>query len=224
MSIAATTTISSACPRCGTIKKSGKSSCCGRGGFWFEKCGSAGNVKVDHTWYEGIQACNARAQFKTVIDQKSNAAQHHNSPGNANWKVDITSAKIFISTNTNASTPMPVKTPVLTPAHKPTDTPTTTTYAASTSTAYRYAAEISNASVAAATTMNSTSVKTSGTTPSNTPTDTSLTTSGHTLMADTSTRMLMIDHTSASMSIAAHGYDKLLNIVFYTILVLNVVI
>merc|ERR1712032_355120 len=61
--------IGSACPKCGNMEKSGKISCCGRGGSWFRNCGSASNAKLDHTWYEGIQACKARARFKTVIGQ-----------------------------------------------------------------------------------------------------------------------------------------------------------
>ena len=50
-------------------------SCCGRGGSWFGTCGGAGNIKVDHTWYEGIRACKARAQSKTVMGQQLNVAQ-----------------------------------------------------------------------------------------------------------------------------------------------------
>jgi len=67
----ATTTISSACSTCGTIGKSGKASCCGRGGSWFKNCGNNANPRVDHTWYEGIQACSAR----TALNQLLNAAQ-----------------------------------------------------------------------------------------------------------------------------------------------------
>ena len=60
---AITTTILSAargsrrCVTCGTIKKSGKRSCCARGGAWFKNCGDAGDTKFDHTWAEGIRAC-----------------------------------------------------------------------------------------------------------------------------------------------------------------------
>ena len=50
-----TTTINSACPKC--VKKSGKFSCCFRGGAWFNKCGKPGDPKFDHTWTEGIEAC-----------------------------------------------------------------------------------------------------------------------------------------------------------------------
>ena len=66
----ARTTISSVCPKCGMIAKSGKISCCGRGGSWFRHCGSSGNAKLDHTWYEGIQACKSRSQSKAIIGQR----------------------------------------------------------------------------------------------------------------------------------------------------------
>ena len=69
------TTITSACPKCGTIAKSGKSSCCGRGGSWFKSCGGAGNTRLEHTWYEGINACKARAHFRIAVGQRGNAAQ-----------------------------------------------------------------------------------------------------------------------------------------------------
>ena len=45
------------CLKCGTTKKSGKQSCCARGGDWFKQCGDAGDQKFDHTWAEGIQSC-----------------------------------------------------------------------------------------------------------------------------------------------------------------------
>ena len=46
------------CPKCGIVKKSGKLSCCARGGAWFKQCGDAGDSTFDHTWVEGIQTCN----------------------------------------------------------------------------------------------------------------------------------------------------------------------
>ena len=45
------------CPKCGTTKKSDTRSCCARGGAWFKNCGDVGDTKFDHTWSEGIQAC-----------------------------------------------------------------------------------------------------------------------------------------------------------------------
>ena len=46
-----------ACPKCGRIKKSGKLSCCARGGAWFKNCGDVRESKFHHTWVEGMQAC-----------------------------------------------------------------------------------------------------------------------------------------------------------------------
>ena len=49
------------CPMCGMAKKSGKLSCCARGGAWFQTCGDVGNKQFEHTWVEGVQACNGFA-------------------------------------------------------------------------------------------------------------------------------------------------------------------
>ena len=106
-----TTTISLVCSKCGTVGKSGKSSCCGRGGSWFRNCGSAGNAKLDHTWYEGIQACKTRSQSKASIGRQSNAAQQRtssNGHGMSNLKAviepentttDITTTTVVIITH-----------------------------------------------------------------------------------------------------------------------------
>jgi len=57
------------CTKCGSIKKSRKMSCCGRGGSWFGDCGSG--RRFGHTWSEGIKACIVTAESsKTGIDQK----------------------------------------------------------------------------------------------------------------------------------------------------------
>merc|ERR1712032_1285595 len=100
-----TTTTVSVCPRCGSIKKSGKLSCCGRGGSWFKKCGGAGNAKLEHTWHEGIQACKARSQFKAVIAQELNGAPQKDTDssqgaGNTNYKVVIAATKPPINNST----------------------------------------------------------------------------------------------------------------------------
>ena len=66
------------CLKCGSIKKSGKLSCCARGGAWFKKCGDAGDSKFDHTWFDGIQACTGVAgkvqvqPYRTTIDHTRN--------------------------------------------------------------------------------------------------------------------------------------------------------
>ena len=51
------------CGKCGVNKKSGKRSCCFRGGDWFENCGTNSETQFDHTWLEGIQACTARSRI-----------------------------------------------------------------------------------------------------------------------------------------------------------------
>ena len=61
--------VSRICTKCGTIKKSGKLSCCARGGSWFKNCGESGDTKLDHTWVEGIQACNSVASSVLVKAQ-----------------------------------------------------------------------------------------------------------------------------------------------------------
>ena len=98
------------CLNCVPIKKSGKTSCCGRGGSWFEKCGGAGNSNLDHTWYEGIRACKSWAQPKIALVQQSNAAQQLNLPnfsGMGNSKTVTTAVKIFTFTSVNKSTTAP---------------------------------------------------------------------------------------------------------------------
>ena len=107
-----TTTISSVCPKCGIIVKSGKISCCGDSGSWFGKCGSAGNAKLDHTWYEGIQACKTLRQSEAATDRQSNAAQQRkfsNGLDMANSKADITPANTFTSMLISTSSIIAVK-------------------------------------------------------------------------------------------------------------------
>ena len=56
------------CVKCGIYKKSGKRSCCARGGDWFKNCGDAGDTQFNHTWAEGIQACE---DFATIVSLES---------------------------------------------------------------------------------------------------------------------------------------------------------
>ena len=51
---------SDGCRKCGIIKKSGKRSCCARGGAWFKRCGDAGDPTKDHTWADGMAACQRK--------------------------------------------------------------------------------------------------------------------------------------------------------------------
>lgn len=97
-----TTTIISVCPKCGTIGKSGKSSCCGRGGSWYKNCGNDGKSNVDHTWYEGIQTCKTLLQVKAVIAKQQHAV-HQLNPREI---LVITTSKTFTFRSANMSTPM----------------------------------------------------------------------------------------------------------------------
>ena len=48
------------CSKCGIIKKSGQLSCCARGGAWLNNCGDPGDSSFEHTWIEGIEACESK--------------------------------------------------------------------------------------------------------------------------------------------------------------------
>ena len=81
--VAATTAVTFVCPKCGIAKKSGKMSCCGVSGSWFGNCGSVRDTRIGHTWYEGLQACKAQAQSKTVMGQElSDVSQERNESSN----------------------------------------------------------------------------------------------------------------------------------------------
>ena len=94
---ATTRTIISVCYKCGIIKRSGKMSCCGRGGSWYGNCGSTGNTKLDHTWHEGLHACKARAHSKAVIGQQLNGDEQQkndsSNAGSTNSKAVTTTAR-----------------------------------------------------------------------------------------------------------------------------------
>ena len=114
-------TVSPVCLKCGIIKKSGKTSCCGRGGSWFRNCGGAGVAKLRHTWYEGIQTCKARSQSKAIIEQYSNATQEEVTDM-INFKSISTFTKSFtltpaIKTTTHDSVHTSVSTPMITPGY-----------------------------------------------------------------------------------------------------------
>ena len=51
---------SNTCSKCVTGMVSGRRSCCVQGGAWFGQCGDAGDADVEHTWEEGIKACEGR--------------------------------------------------------------------------------------------------------------------------------------------------------------------
>ena len=125
-----TTPISALCPKCGFISQSGKSTCCGRGGSWFGNCGgSAGNVRLGHTWSEGVQACKAR-DFRLVVDQHQHASDPKSNTTSDEDKAVIVTPNIFTSASANTLTPMLGMAPTTAPTN--TSIPTST-YNASTS-------------------------------------------------------------------------------------------
>ena len=62
---------SESCSKCGTVRASGRLSCCARDGAWHQKCGAPGDKNADHTWIEGVQACNlfGDSMFFEAVEQ-----------------------------------------------------------------------------------------------------------------------------------------------------------
>merc|ERR1719454_1343654 len=114
---AATTQASSTCAVCGSVKKSRKKSCCGRGGSWYKNCGTAGNKKSGkfaHTWFEGIKVCKNEQMSKRAARSFSslNAAEKY----------------VFLLTNTTAAPENEITSDsTASTATTPTLAPTTTT-------------------------------------------------------------------------------------------------
>ena len=61
---------SKVCPQCGTNKKTGKRTCCGHGGSWFNDCGDVGDSTFKHTWGEGAQACQSLKLVQSVLSRE----------------------------------------------------------------------------------------------------------------------------------------------------------
>ena len=103
-----TTVITAICTECGKIQKSGKLSCCSRGGSWFGHCGSIGNAHFSHAWYEGVRVCKAR-QFRTELEMQQHASQPKSNSSSDGISVDTKSREVsstayaFVSTSTNIS-------------------------------------------------------------------------------------------------------------------------
>ena len=77
---------SSTCPKCG-VTKSGKRSCCSRGGTWYRNCGDVGNSKFEHTWSEGIQVCEGFVASVQSADQAQVMLSHVTSNPHAHLNV-----------------------------------------------------------------------------------------------------------------------------------------
>ena len=91
--VTTTTTINSVCHECGTIRRSGKISCCGPGGSWFGNCTSVGNAHFGHTWHAGIQACKAR-QSQVAVSQHLHASLENPSVASGSASVDVNSKDV----------------------------------------------------------------------------------------------------------------------------------
>ena len=78
------------CLKCGTIQRSGKQSCCARGGSWFGNCGADG----EHKWSQGFLACRARS--RAVVDQQLRAA-HQIRNGSSDDADTLINSKWFIA-------------------------------------------------------------------------------------------------------------------------------
>merc|ERR1712037_210477 len=136
---AVTPATSSTCAVCGSVKKSRKKSCCGRGGSWYKNCGSAGNKrskKIGHTWFEGIQVCKQqRAQYKAALGEfESSAAEEPFSDilKGLGFNVSVTSALKTTtpdSTSTDVLTTAPARTATIAAkvTHSVKETPMSTT-------------------------------------------------------------------------------------------------
>ena len=61
---------SEVCPQCGTNKKTGKRTCCARGGSWFNNCGDVGDSTFKHTWGEGVRACQSLELVQAVLSRE----------------------------------------------------------------------------------------------------------------------------------------------------------
>merc|ERR1712032_1145875 len=102
-------------------------SCCARGGSWFKTCGGDGHARLQHTWYEGIDACKARTRSSTAVGQQANAAQQKgigssHGAGKVNSKGVITAAKPLAFSSVNMSTSVADTTPIIVATGRSTST------------------------------------------------------------------------------------------------------
>merc|ERR1711937_865236 len=68
------------CGACGIERKTGRPSCCARGGDWFKQCGKA-NAGKPHTWDDGIQACGASAAMRGQVGNMLRVSRQTNRTG-----------------------------------------------------------------------------------------------------------------------------------------------
>jgi len=99
--------VSSTCAKCGTVGKSRRLSCCGRGGSWFRDCGSAGNKKVSHTWFQGIKACKAQNKIKNKAAKRAIGEESADSSDGAVEAIVTTAKKFAFTSGTPITKPVP---------------------------------------------------------------------------------------------------------------------
>ena len=116
--------MSPVCLTCGIITKSGKLSCCARGGSWFGKCGATGNAQVQHTWSEGIQVCKAR-QPNAVMGQQRNDNIEQTGNNSPNDSGDVITFHTTATTIMNTSVKLSERKSVISAANLPSDIPAT---------------------------------------------------------------------------------------------------
>ena len=68
------------CTKCGITNKTGRHSCCARGGAWFKNCGDADDTQFDHTWIQGMQACKSKLWSVRILCRLLQCASCH-----SNW-------------------------------------------------------------------------------------------------------------------------------------------
>ena len=107
------------------MDKSGKMSCCGRGGSWFRNCGGSGNTKLAHTWSEGTQACKSRSQSTVVAKQKGKDSSHGADITNY-YKAVIAATERFTFTSANTSMSMSDTTSTMASSYTPDNVAVTT--------------------------------------------------------------------------------------------------
>lgn len=104
------------CLKCGLIQKSGKLSCCARGGSWFGDCAATANAKVKHTWYEGIQSCKGRKSDTAVMAQQQSNASSGDAGNFTNYTTETTLSDVHAKTSVKVPG-IPVDEPIVPPTN-----------------------------------------------------------------------------------------------------------
>ena len=72
---------SAVCAACAPHRASGEPSCCAPGGAWFQNCGKQGDPRFDHTWDEGIKACESTTVCATCVPHRASGKPSCCAPG-----------------------------------------------------------------------------------------------------------------------------------------------